>query len=106
MDLSLLAQLGKVAGVAGVAIGMIALLGPQLIKGASSLPRAEQAPMLRVVAIGAFAIGALGIAAWLLAGMQFGTSVKTGDCGIATSGTATSNAVNCGSSPAAPASKP
>ena len=105
MDLSSLAELGKVAGVAGVAIGLIALLAPQFIRGASSLPRAQQAPMLRLVAIGALAIGALGIVAWLIAGMQFGTSVKTGDCGIAASGTATGNTVNCGSVPAAPATQ-
>jgi len=97
MDLSSLAELGKVAGVAGVAIGLIALLAPKFIKGASSLPRAEQAPMFRLVAIGAFAIGALGIIAWVIAGVQLGTRVTTGNCGIATSGTATSNSVNCGS---------
>jgi hypothetical protein len=106
VDLSSLAELGKVAGVAGIAIGLIALLAPQFIRGASSLRRAERAPMLRLLAIGAFAIGALGIVAWLIAGMQLGTSVRTGDCGIAANGTATGNTVNCGSTPAAPARKP
>jgi hypothetical protein len=106
MDLSSLAELGKVAGVAGIAIGLIALLAPQFVSGATSLPRGERAPTLRLIAIGAFAIGALGIVAWLVAGMQLGTSVKTGDCGIAANGTATSNTVNCGSTPAAPATKP
>ena len=108
MDLSSLAELGKVAGVAGIAIGLIALLAPQFVKSATSLPRDERAPMLRLIAIGAFAIGALGIVAWLIAGMQFGTSVsvKTGDCGIATNGTATGNTVNCGGAPATPATKP
>jgi hypothetical protein len=106
VDLSSLAEVGKVAGVAGIAIGLIALLAPQFLKGAASLRRAERAPMLRLIAIGAFAIGALGIVAWLIAGMQLGTSVKTGDCGIATSGTATGNTVNCGSPPAGPATKP
>jgi hypothetical protein len=63
VDLSLLAEVGKVAGAAGVAIGSIALLMRQVIKGASSLPRDEQATrMLRLVAIAAFAIGVLGIA--------------------------------------------
>ena len=107
MDLSSLAELGKVAGVAGVAIGMIVLLVRPVIDRTSSLPRAERAPMLRLVSIGAFAIGALGILAWLIAGMQIGTTiVKSGDCGIATSGTASGNAVNCGPPPAAPAKKP
>jgi hypothetical protein len=106
MDLSSLAELGKVAGVAGVAIGMVALLVRPIIDSASALPRAERAPMLRFVAVGAFAIGALGIVAWLIAGMQLATSVRTGDCGIATNGTATGNTVNCGNAPAAPATKP
>ena len=99
MDLSSLAELGKVAGVAGIAIGLIALLAPQIIKGASTLPRTEQAPMLRLIAIGAFAIGALGIVAWLIAGVQMGTSVKGGDCSIANSGTVTGSPVACGPPP-------
>jgi hypothetical protein len=48
MDLSSLAELGKVAGVAGIALGMIARLASQGVKGAGSLPRSEQAPMLRL----------------------------------------------------------
>jgi len=105
VDLSSLAELGKIAGVAGIAIGLIALLAPQFIKGASSLPRAQQAPMLRLVAIGAFAIGALGIVAWLIAGAQMGTSVTIGNCGIANMGTVTGSPVNCGPQPP-PAAKP
>jgi hypothetical protein len=63
--------------------------------------------MLRLVAIGAFAIAALGIVAWLAAGMQTGTNVKAGDCGMANSGTATGNTVTCnGQPPPAPAVKP
>jgi hypothetical protein len=106
MDLSSLAELGKVAGVAGVAIGMIVLLARPIIERTSSLPRAERGPMLRFIATGAFAIGALGIVAWLVAGMQMGTSVKSGDCSIATNGTVTGNTVNCGAPPAVPAAKP
>lgn len=106
MELSSLAELGKVAGVAGVAIGMIVVLVRPVIERTSSLPRGERGPMLRLVAIGAFAIGALGIIAWLVAGMQIGTNVKSGDCSIAASGTANGNSVNCGPAPAAPAKKP
>jgi len=103
--LSSLAELGKVAGLAGVAIGLVALVSLYVVTGASPLPRAERAPMLRLVVIGAFAIGALGIIAWLVAGMQFGTNVKASDCGIATSGTATGNTVNCGGLPPTPSTK-
>ena len=106
MDLSSLAEVGKVAGVAGVAIGMIVLLVRPAIDRASSLPRVERGPMLRLIAIGASGIGALGIVAWLIAGMQTGTSVKSGDCSIATSGTASGNTINCTSSPPASGAKP
>ncbi len=108
MDLSSLAELGKTAGVAGVAIGMIALVAPQFIKGASSLPRAERAPMFRLVAVGAFAIGAFGILAWLLASVTGGPSgAPGGNCSIASGGIGSGgNTVNCGSSPSAPAPKP
>ncbi len=106
MDLSSLAELGKVAGVAGVAIGMIVLIARSVIARTSTLARKERAAVLRMVMVGAFAVGALGIVAWTLANMQMGTSVKTGDCSIAASGTATGNTVNCGPSPAAPAKTP
>jgi hypothetical protein len=67
MDLSSLAELGKVAGVAGIAIGMVVLIARPMIEGAKNLPRAERAPTFRLIAIGAFAIGGLGILAWLIA---------------------------------------
>jgi hypothetical protein len=109
MDLSSLAEVGKAAGVAGVAIGAIVLIASRFIEGASSLPRSQRGPMLRYVAIGAFALIALSLLAWLaslIGGMPSGTSVKSGDCSIATSGTATGNTVNCGPPPAAPEKKP
>ena len=43
MDLSSLAELGKIAGVAGIAIGMIVLITRPMIEGAKDLPRAERA---------------------------------------------------------------
>ncbi len=62
--------------------------------------------MFRFIATGAFAIGGLGIVAWLIAGMQMGTSVKSGDCSIATSGSATGDTVNCSAPPVAQGAKP
>ena len=106
MDLSSLAELGKVAGVAGIAIGMIVLIARPIIDRTSTLPRAERAPMLRLVMIGAFAVGVLGLLAWAVANVQMGTSVKSGDCSITTSGSATGNAVNCGAPPAPAGAKP
>jgi hypothetical protein len=58
-----LAALGKIAGLAGIAVGMVVLLIRPIIAKAGPLPLRERAPMLRLIAIGAFAIGGLGIAA-------------------------------------------
>jgi TIR domain len=74
----------------------------QTVKGASSLLRAGS--MSQLILIVVLAICALGVIAWLLS--SSGSSVKTGNCSIANSGTATGNAVNCGPPPTAPAAKP
>lgn len=77
---------------------MIALIARVLIDRTSSLPRADRAPMLRFVAVGAFSIGAFGILAWLLASM---TSVPNGggpggNCNVAAGGIGSGhNTVNC-----------
>jgi hypothetical protein len=60
MDLSSLASLGKIAGLGGIAIGVVVLLIRPIIDRVSSVPPADRAPMLRFVAIGAFGIGTLG----------------------------------------------
>ena len=105
MDLSSLASLGKVAGIGGIAIGMIVLLVRPIIDGASSLPRAERGPTLRLIAIGAFGVGALGILAWLASGLTGGVSVTSGACGVASNGNGGNNSVNCLSVPA-PGARP
>ncbi|HME27580.1 MAG TPA: hypothetical protein VKI44_40705 [Acetobacteraceae bacterium] len=78
MDLSSLAALGKVAGLGGLAIGAVVLLVRPLIDRAASVPAAQRAPLLRLVAMGAFGIGALGIVAWLISGLQGGNVTATG----------------------------
>jgi hypothetical protein len=72
MDLSSLGSLGKIAGIAGIAIGMIVLLVRPIIERTSALPVADRAPTFRLLALGAFAIGALGIVAWLVSGLSVG----------------------------------
>ncbi len=103
MDLSSLAELGKMAGVAGVAIGMIALIARAVLDRTASLPKAERAPMFRFVAVGAFMIGAFGIFAWLLAsviGIPSGGG-PSGNCNITSGGIASGgNKVNCTPAPA------
>jgi hypothetical protein len=88
---------------------MIALIARAVIDRTSSLPRAERALMFRFVAVGAFAIGAFGILAWLLASV---TSVPngggpSGNCNVVSGGIASGgNRVNCTSAPPAPDAKP
>lgn len=82
MDLSSLASLGKVAGLGGLAIGLVVLLVRPIIDQVSTVPVAQRAPMLRFVAMGAFGIGALGIVAWLVSGLQ-GTNVTSDAGGVA-----------------------
>jgi len=95
VDLSSLASLGKIAGLGGIAVGAIVLLMQRIIKQALRLPASERAPTLRLVAVGAFAIGALGIVAWLA--ISLGGGVTGGTCGVtAGGGTASGNKINCG----------
>jgi hypothetical protein len=108
MDLSSLAELGKVAGVAGIAIGMIVLIVRPMIEGARDLPRAQRAPTFRLIAIGAFGIGGLGIVAWLIATVAAPPSgAGDGNCNVNSSGILSgSNRVNCDFAPSAPVVKP
>lgn len=108
MDLSSLAEVGKVAGVAGVAIGMIVLLVRPMIEGAKNLPRSERAPIFRLVALGAFTVGGLGIIAWLIATVAAVPNGAGGGNCSATSGGILSggNKVNCDFTSSGPAAKP
>ena len=110
MDLSSLAALGKVAGLGGIAIGVVVVLIRPLIDRTSSVPVAQRAPLLRLIAIGAFGIGALGIVAWLISGLQGGGNVTASGGGVAAgrdiSGSV-STAIPQGNAPSAsPAAKP
>jgi hypothetical protein len=108
MDLSSLAELGKVAGVAGIAIGMIVFIAGRMMEGVKDLPRAERAPMFRLIGIGAFVIGGVGIFAWLIATVAAPPSgAGRGNCNVNSGGILSgSNRVNCGFAPSAPAVKP
>jgi hypothetical protein len=108
MDLSSLAELGKVAGVAGIAIGMIVLIARPIIQGAKDLPRPERAPIFRLIAIGAFVIGGIGIFAWLIATVSAPPSGGSGgNCNVTSGGIGSGgNTINCHLAPSAPAAKP
>jgi len=111
VDLSSLASLGKVAGLGGIAIGLVVLLVRPMIDRVSTVPAAQRAPMLRLIAMGAFGIGALGIVAWLISGLS-NTSVTAGAGGVAAGRDVSGNTITVapqgvGAPPAAtPAHKP
>jgi hypothetical protein len=76
------------------------------IEAAPVLPLAQRGPMLRLIAIGAFAIGALGILVWAAGSLGgHNTIVTGGPCGIASAGSSTSNSVNCDVAPGSAGTK-
>jgi hypothetical protein len=72
LDPSQLESLGKVAGIGGIAIGAVVLIIRGIIDKTSSVPAKQRAAMLRLLAIGAFSVGALGIVAWVANGWSGG----------------------------------
>jgi hypothetical protein len=110
MDLSSLAALGKVAGLGGIAVGVVVLLVRSVIDRVSSVPAAQRAPLLRFVTMGAFGIGALGIVAWLVSSLPGSTTVTAGQGGFAAgrdiSGNTITQGAPAGSTQAAPAPMP
>ncbi len=80
-----------------------------MIEGTKDLPRAERAPIFRLVGIGAFAIGGLGIVAWLIAAIAAppGGANAAGNCNVTSGGIGSGgNKLNCDFSPSSPVAKP
>jgi len=106
MDLSQLKSLGEIAGIGGIALGVVVLLVRPLIAAIAGLPKDARAGPVRLIAIGCFAIGALGIAAWTIGGQSNGRQVSTRggqSPGVISGGDAT---VSYGTSPAAQPGSP
>jgi hypothetical protein len=66
MNPSQLVGLGKVAGIGGIALGVVVLLVRPIIEQAGNVPEPVHAWLLLTIAIGAFVIGALGVVLWVL----------------------------------------
>lgn len=77
MDLPQLELLGKVAGIGGIAIGAVVIIIRGIVDKTSSLPARQRAAMLRLLAIGAFGFGVLGIMAWVAGGWSGGQKAST-----------------------------
>jgi uncharacterized membrane protein YvlD (DUF360 family) len=107
MDLSALEKLGSIAGVAGIAMGLIALLVRPIVDHVSVLPKAQRGPMLRLVTVGAFAIGALGILVWGVTSLSgHNTIVNGAPCSSTSAGPSSNNSVSCGLAPKSVETKP
>ena len=66
-----LATLGKVAGIAGIAIGAAVLIFRSLVEqGLSGMPARDRSRVVITIALCAFGIGVAGIAAWTFAGTK------------------------------------
>jgi hypothetical protein len=98
MELSGLASLEKVAGLGGIAIAAATQLVLAVIAQSGKLPPAQLAPMLRLIAGGAFGIGALGIVAWI-ASPSPSVTVHSEPCSLAANGGASGNSIACGAPP-------
>lgn len=77
MDLSQLKSLGEISGIGGIALGVVVLLLRPLIATIAGLPKDARAGPVKLIAVGCFVIGALGIAAWTFGGQSKGPQVST-----------------------------
>lgn len=69
MDLKALTSLGKVAGIGGIALGLVGILLKDVLANRvfQGLPPQQAYQLLFIIIIGLFVLGALGILAWILA---------------------------------------
>ena len=106
MDLSQLKSLGEIAGIGGIALGVVVLLLRPLIGTIAGLPKEARAGPIKLVAVGCFAIGLLGIATWTISGQLKGPEVSTlgnQSPGVISGGDAI---INVGPSPAVQSGSP
>ncbi len=95
-----LVKLGTVAGIGGIAVGAVVMIVRAVIaKSGKTTP--EQLALYRLIAIGAFVIGGLGIVASMAGGggATTTTTVTVGACAAGAAHDATGNKINCGTVP-------
>jgi hypothetical protein len=106
MELSQLKSLGEIAGIGGIALGVVALLLRPLIATVAGLPKDARAGPVKLIAIGCFVIGVLGIATWTISEQFKGSEVSTlgnQSPGVISGGDAI---INLGPSPAVQSGSP
>jgi hypothetical protein len=77
MEFPKLASLGKVAGIGGIALGVVVLLLRPVIDQSTNLAEPTRGWLLLTIAIGAFGIGALGIIGWVMGNRQGAQIART-----------------------------
>jgi hypothetical protein len=83
------------------------IVTPAAIAAAPVVPLAQRGPRLRLIVIGAFAIGALGILAWAAGSLGGHTTiVNGGPCSNTSAGSSSGNSVSCGVVPGSVGTKP
>jgi hypothetical protein len=103
MDLSQLKSLGEVAGIGGIALGVVVLLVRPLIATITDLPQDARAGTVKWIAVGCFAIGALGVVAWTIGGRSTVTTSGSQSPAVISKENTT---INYGESSAEPPSSP
>lgn len=66
MNIGSLAALGKIAGIGGIALGVVALIFGKLVGAVAGVPADERAATVQLLTLCCFGIGALGLIVWFL----------------------------------------
>jgi hypothetical protein len=91
MGVDILKILGQVAGIGGLALGVLLLLFRDIIRKNifPRLPPAEAYRLLRLITVAVWSVAIAGIVAWVYT-TQSRAIVQAGNCGIAIGGNVTS----------------
>jgi len=64
VDISQLPKLGKIAGVPGIALGVVVLLLGAVVAAAGVLPEGWRGPVIVVIIVGTMLLGVLAVLGW------------------------------------------
>jgi hypothetical protein len=95
MEATALASLGKIAGLAGIAVGVVLFIVKKVLDKSGGLAKPEQAALLNRIVLGAFLLGGAGIFSWVLTENK-GQTVTGAPCGMTVGGSVSGGSINCG----------